>query len=203
MTHARWFVSAILAAGITAGLFYFMQYLVSNGDELAEPVQVVRVVDATMPDIEIAIDVEIDPPEPIDDLIDEPETPTRRPIIGPGPGVPIIGGTEITGPEPNIAPSIVGTGDTNLVPLVAIAPEYPPRALQRGIEGWCLVSFTVDGLGNVIEDSIAVVDAEPPNVFDRSSIRAAARIKYQPKIVDGQGVEVPDIRYLFRYDLDD
>ncbi len=89
------------------------------------------------------------------------------------------------------------------LPLVAIAPQYPTRAAQRGIEGWCLVSFTVDGLGNVVDDTITVVDAEPPNVFNRSSTRAAARFKFQPRVEDGQGVAVAGVQYLFRYQLED
>ena len=65
------------------------------------------------------------------------------------------------------------------------------------------MSFTVDGQGNVIEDTIAVVDAEPANIFDRSSIRAAARFKFQPRVQGGQGVEVPGVQYLFRYQLEE
>ena len=87
--------------------------------------------------------------------------------------------------------------------MVAIAPQYPTRAAQRGIQGWCLVSFTVDGLGNVVEESIQVVDAEPTNIFDRSSLRAAARFKFQPRVVDGEGVNVDGVQYLFRYQLED
>jgi TonB family protein len=88
-------------------------------------------------------------------------------------------------------------------PLVAIAPDYPTRAAQRGVEGWCLVSFTVDSLGNVIEETITVVDAEPVDIFNRSSMRAAARFKFQPRLVDGKGVEVANVEYLFRYELGD
>ena len=61
----------------------------------------------------------------------------------------------------------------------------------------------MDGLGNVVEDSIVVVDAEPPNIFDRSSVRAAARFKFQPRVVDGVGVEVRGVQYVFRYELED
>jgi protein TonB len=86
---------------------------------------------------------------------------------------------------------------------VAIAPQYPTRAAQRGIQGWCLVSFTVDGLGNVVEETIEVVDAEPQSIFDRSSERAAARFKFQPRVIDGVGVDVPGVQYLFRYQLED
>ena len=97
----------------------------------------------------------------------------------------------------------ISATDGDYLPLVAIAPQYPTRAAQRGIQGWCLVSFTVDGLGNVVEETIAVVDAEPPNIFNRSSIRAAGRFKFQPRVVDGRGVEVPGVQYLFRYQLED
>ncbi|MDP6651276.1 MAG: energy transducer TonB [Gammaproteobacteria bacterium] len=64
-----------------------------------------------------------------------------------------------------------------------------------------LVSFTVDGQGNVQEDSISVVDAEPPDIFNRSSIRATERFKFQPRIRNGEGVEVTGVQYLFRYVL--
>ena len=95
------------------------------------------------------------------------------------------------------------TSNAVYLPLVAISPQYPARAARRGIEGWNLVSYTVDKLGNVVEDSIVVLDAEPPEIFDQSSIRAAARFKYQPKSENGQAVEVSGVQYLFRYDLPD
>ncbi len=58
--------------------------------------------------------------------------------------------------------------DGDYLPLIAIAPQYPTRAAQRGIEGWALVSFTVDEAGNVVADSVMVQDAEPQSIFDRN-----------------------------------
>lgn len=92
---------------------------------------------------------------------------------------------------------------TDYVPLVAIAPIYPTQAARRGIEGWCLVSFTVDSLGNVIEETIIVIDAEPANIFNVSSEQAAAGFKFQPRRINGKGVEVDNVQYLFRYELYD
>lgn len=88
------------------------------------------------------------------------------------------------------------------LPLVAIAPTYPGRAARRGITGWCIVSFTVNAAGNVEEDTIKVIDAEPADIFDRSSISAAAKFKFQPRVVDGQAVPVSDVEYTFRYELE-
>ena len=93
--------------------------------------------------------------------------------------------------------------DQELLPLVAIAPQYPTRAAQRGIEGWVLVSFTVAKTGGVVEDSITVADAEPAAIFDRSSIRAAARFKFEPRIRAGRAVDVEGVQYVFRYALED
>ncbi len=204
MTQARWFVSAVLAAGITAGLFYFMQYLIETGDRLADPVQVVRVVDSTMPEFEPELIEDVDKPAPIEQVEDEEEDrPERRPTLDPTPSVGIVGtGVEVDSIV-DFAPTNVDTSNTDLVPLVAIQPQYPTRAAQRGLEGWCLVSFTVDGQGDVIEDSITVLDSEPPDIFDRASTRAAARFKFQPRMEDGEGIEVAGVQYLFRYDLND
>ena len=204
MIFVRWFISMVMAAGITLSLFYFMQFLIATGEAFDERVSVVKIVDATMPDIELEVIEEIDKPEPIEELQQEqPDIQDREQTLDSGPSLNIERASiEIdTGLE--LSNASISATDGDYLPLVAIAPQYPTRAAQRGIQGWCLVSFTVDGLGNVIEDTIAVVDAEPPNIFDRSSVRAAARFKFQPRVVDGQGVEVSGVQYLFRYQLED
>ena len=204
MIFVRWFISMAMAAGITLGLFYFMQFLIATGEAFDERVSVVKIVDATMPDIELEVIEEIDKPEPIEELQQEqPDIQDREQTLDSGPSLNIERASiEIdTGLE--LSNASISATDGDYLPLVAIAPQYPTRAAQRGIQGWCLVSFTVDGLGNVIEDTIVVVDAEPPNIFDRSSVRAAARFKFQPRVVDGQGVDVSGVQYLFRYQLED
>ena len=66
-----------------------------------------------------------------------------------------------------------------------------------------MVSFTINEEGEVIEDSIQVIQAAPADIFDRSSVRAAARFQFEPRIENGQAVEVSNVRYLFRYELED
>ena len=204
MVFVRWVISMGMAGGITLGLFYFMQFLIATGEAFDERISVVKIVDATMPDIELEVIEEIDKPEPIEELVqDQPEVQERQTNLDAGPALNIERQSlEIdTGLE--LSNASISATDGDYLPLVAIAPQYPTRAAQRGIQGWCLVSFTVDGLGNVVEETIAVVDAEPPNIFDRSSMRAATRFKFQPRVVDGQGVEVSGVQYLFRYQLED
>ena len=204
MIVIRWAISMGLAAGITLLLFYFMQALIASGSQLDERVNVVKVIDATMPDIELEVIEEIDKPEPIEEVTEDvPDTPDKQINLSDGPALNIERAIAQIDTGLQLSNASISATDGDYLPLVAIAPQYPTRAAQRGIQGWCLVSFSVNGQGSVVEDSIIVTDAEPPNIFDRSSLRAAARFKFQPRVVDGQGVRVDDVQYLFRYQLED
>ena len=93
--------------------------------------------------------------------------------------------------------------DQDYLPLVALSPQYPTRAAENGISGWALVGFTVAENGRVAENSVRVVDAEPAEIFDRTSIRAAATFEFQPRVRNGRAVAVEGVQYLFRYELED
>ena len=204
MIFVRWALSMAMAGGITLGLFYFMQFLIATGEAFDERLSVVKIVDATMPEIELEVIEEIDKPEPIEEVVQEqPEIQERQTNLDSGPALNIQRASVELDTGLQLSNASIAATDGDYLPLVAIAPQYPTRAAQRGIQGWCLVSFTVDGLGNVVEESIEVVDAEPTNIFDRSSLRAAARFKFQPRVVDGEGVNVDGVQYLFRYQLED
>ena len=171
---------------------------------LSDPIAVIRIVDATMPDIELDVVEEIERPEPIEEVVQEDvEIPDKQISLDSGPSIGISRQDIDIGDGLDLSPTSISSADGEQLPLVTIAPQYPTRAAQRGIEGWCLVSFSIDGLGNVIEDSIVVVDAEPPNLFDRASVRAVTRFKYQPRVVDGVGVQVDGLQYVFRYELEE
>jgi len=192
-----------MAVLITFGLFFFMQALIETGEGLDERLNVVKIVDSTMPEIELEVIEEIDKPELIEEITEVVEEVERQVTISDGPDLNIDRSQVQMDTGLELSNASISATDGDYLPLVAIAPQYPTRAAQRGIQGWCLVSFTVDGLGNVAEETIVVVDAEPANIFDRSSQRAAARFKFQPRVVDGKGVEVAGVQYLFRYELED
>jgi len=107
-------------------------------------------------------------------------------------------------PELNLRGNLSGFGfgagaDTDVLPLVRIPPDYPPRALSRGIEGWVRVQFTISINGSV-KDAI-VVAAEPPNVFDQAALAAIARWRYNPRIVNGEPVERVGVQTEIRFEL--
>ena len=203
MVIVRWAASMAMAVLITFGLFFFMQALIATGEGLDETLNVVKIVDSTMPEIELDLIEEIDKPELIEEITEVVEEVERQVTISDGPDLNIDRSQVQMDTGLELSNASISATDGDYLPLVAIAPQYPTRAAQRGIQGWCLVSFTVDGLGNVVEETITVVDAEPANIFDRSSERAAARFKFQPRVVDGKGVAVAGVQYLFRYELED
>lgn len=77
--------------------------------------------------------------------------------------------------------------DRDTVPLVRVPPDYPQRALNRGIEGWVIVQFTITGTGTV-KDAV-VVESQPKGIFDDAAIKAILRYRYNPKIEGGVAVE--------------
>lgn len=108
-------------------------------------------------------------------------------------------GTEILAPNLLAPPSIdakaslsgglsvsVGT-DQDVMPLVRINPDYPPRAQSRGLQGWVVVQFTITPAGTVKDAK--VVDADPKGVFDEAAVNAVSRWKYTPKVEEGVPVE--------------
>lgn len=90
--------------------------------------------------------------------------------------------------------------DGEYLPIVKIAPAYPLSALNRGIEGYCTVEYTVTAAGTVRD--VVVIDADPTGIFDKVSVEAALKFKYKPRVVDGDPIAVQGVRNIFRYSLE-
>ncbi|MEI7948975.1 MAG: energy transducer TonB [Gammaproteobacteria bacterium] len=90
--------------------------------------------------------------------------------------------------------------DRDVVPLVRINPEYPQRALSRGIEGWVTVQFTITETGSVADP--IVVDAMPKGMFDEAALKAIARWRYNPKVEDGKPIVRKGIQTMLRFQLE-
>jgi protein TonB len=90
--------------------------------------------------------------------------------------------------------------DGEYLPIVKIAPVYPVAAQARGIEGYCIVEYTVTTAGTTRD--VKVVEAEPSGIFNKASVAAARKFKYRPRVVDGEPIEVRGVRNLFRYELE-
>jgi protein TonB len=195
--------AVVFASAVTFSLFFLMQFLISMDQSEPEQGEVRKIADITMPEIELEVQrqepkpEEPDVPEEIPDL-PEPDLSIDAPS---GEGLNLARVEVDMGGLDNSAS--ISASDSEMLPIVTIEPQYPQRAASRGIEGWCLVQFTVTAQGTVDENSIEVIDADPENIFDSSSRRAVSRFKFNPRVSDGVAVAVPGVRYLFRYNLAD
>lgn len=94
--------------------------------------------------------------------------------------------------------SVAGS-DRDVIPLVRINPDYPQRALNRGIEGWVVVQFTITAAGTVKDPK--VIDADPKGYFEDAAVKAVSRWRYNPKVEEGVAVERVGVQTLIRFQL--
>lgn len=188
-----------LAAAITFGLFFLMQFLIAMDAEQPERGDSIKIADITMPEIEL----EVQRVQPKPELPDQPEELPDLPAPEINLNAPTGEGIQVGRVQVNLGDlgggASISASDAEYLPIVVIQPQYPNRALERGIEGWCQVMFTVDENGGV-QDAV-VVDADPPSIFDQASLRAVARFKFNPRTKDGKPVKTPGVQYVFRFNL--
>ena len=77
-------------------------------------------------------------------------------------------------------------------------PEYPSKAFQQKLTGSVTVEFVVDVNGEPRD--ARVVDADPPEVFDKAALTAVKRWRYEPVVVNNVPTEVPT-RMVIRFEL--
>jgi TonB family protein len=80
-----------------------------------------------------------------------------------------------------------------------VAPDYPATALRKGIQGYVDLRFTITPQGTVT--NVAVVGADPTEVFDHAAAEAVRRWRYDPRTLDGRPVESQSqVRLQFKLD---
>jgi protein TonB len=92
-----------------------------------------------------------------------------------------------------------GGSDSDVVPLVRVDPDYPPRAKQQGVEGWVDLEFTISPTGTV--QDLRVLEAKPSFVFDRAALKAVRRWRYNPKVENGIAVARSGIQVRLRFEI--
>lgn len=101
------------------------------------------------------------------------------------------------------------TGEVpKLLPIFNITPVYPRRAAERGISGYVTVEFNVNEEGtteeiNVVESKCSERGGTYKNcsTFNSSAMRAAAKMKYVPLLVNEVPTKVLGIRHKFTFDI--
>ncbi len=194
----------VLASIATFGLFFLMQSLIAYGSAGKQDEVQGTVIDFVMAKAESETQTkrrrpprklaEERPPEPPDLELSRARKPQS------GASDYSFGGFDFGdlagGPHLGTAPS-----DADILPLVRIEPRYPARALQREIEGWVLMEFSISPAGTVVNPF--VVDSEPPRTFDRAALRAVSRWKYKPRVEDGVAVMRTGVQVVLTFELEE
>ena len=190
--------SVVLAALITFLLFYFMQFLIETESDTPQTINVIRIVDATVPEFEPVLDIKEERPEPIvEENVPIVSEPSRTQEYSGGPVINIYKEELAIDTAPQ---NVLPMSNNIMTPLIRTTPNYPSRALQRGLEGYVELSFTVSRFGSVIDP--VVITAVPEGVFDRAALQAISRWKYSPAMNNGQAIETYDVRHRIVFQMD-
>lgn len=187
----RLLIGVPVAIIVTFSLFMLMQRLIRVDEiELEEApeelsfdiTQEVEEINARTRDTSIDDVQTVDPPPP-------PPQVERQAADLPSESLSTIVGSipEFDTPELNSGNVSFNVSDRDAQPLVRIPPQYPVRAAERGLEGYCDMRFNVSPDGTPVD--IEAVNCTS-SLFQRSSIRAVERWRYSQRIVDG----VPQMR---------
>jgi protein TonB len=204
----KYLAGGSFAAFITLGLFFLMVALISLGDDSLPTDNSRKLGDVIMPDRDI---------DTLFDDVEKPDEPDEQPedIAQPELDLAPLAGVDVSLPKPKA--DFGGGGsffrDGEYIPLFKVTPIYPRRAQERGIMGYAVVAFTITETGTVEDptplegfcgdprDSDTVYRA--CSIFNSASSRAAVKLKYKPKIVDGKAVRVEDVPHKFTFILED
>lgn len=209
MNRFRTIVAALIAAGVTFGLFIFMQKLISSRGGQNQDIEAITGIHFGPVDIpdEVVHRSRQKPKRP--EPPKNPPPPPKMQVSKPNQVVQDMPQLDI----PNIDNPLVGgegmfignfatvdkTEEGDVIPIVVIRPMYPRDAAMQGLEGWVKVEFTITEVGTVKDPR--VVDADPPRVFNREALRAILKWKFKPRVVDGVAVERPATQ-IIEFNLD-
>ena len=179
---------------LTVSIFYLMQWLIDVGDVELDNTSI-KIADVTMPERELELLMDMERPQE-----DEPPPETMPPEFDMTPPAEV----DSSAARPNLGFKGKKAGvfaDGSYVPIFQVPPVYPRRALERGIEGCVMLKFTVTKVGSTREPMVEW--AVPPGIFDRAAMRSALKYKYKPQIRDGEAIEVPNVRTVVIFKIED
>jgi protein TonB len=201
----RVIAGVVLGVAITSALFWMMPYMIETTDRQLDQSGSTNLVDF----VRIRRDETVHrrelkprkppPPQSPPPLPSTPQFESFNPNVE---TIAISVAPAETRIEISGAGFSLGLGEGDYLPIVKVAPIYPQRALSRGVEGYCVVQYTVTRQGT-IRDPLVIEDQCTSSMFYRPSLQAALKFKYKPRVIDGQPVEVPGVQNKFTYVIEE
>jgi protein TonB len=198
MAILRLGTSAILGLMVTFSLIVLMFKLIDSGNKEMDEKEAIKIADFLHVERERTTNEKVaeiekpDEPEPPPELPDdniEFETPENMVSMAAAPVANKLS---------------VGLGsfarDTDFIPVYVPQPQYPRRAQSRGKEGYAVVQVIITTTGGV-RDPIMVEEDPEGWGFGRAALKAANKLKYNPRVVDGIPEEVSGVMYKFTFQM--
>jgi len=198
----RMLLGIMIGMMVTAGLFWFMQYLIATADRELNEGASGHLIDFVRLKRDESIErrqLKPKKPPPPDAPPPQPPTPQLDNLNPNAEKIAIAAAPVETDIEMSGGFSL-GVGEGDYLPIVKVAPIYPQRALSRSVEGYCVVQYVVTKSGTIREPFV-VEDQCTSSLFHRASVQAALKFKYKPRVIDGQAVEVPGVQNKFTYEI--
>ena len=199
MNAIRLSLSSVLGLFITFGLVFVMFKLIDSGNKDMDEEKAIKIPDFLHVERELTENVkktEVEKP-------DEPETPP--------PDIPEdqiefeVPDNAVSMAAPKVSTSLnasLGTfaRDSDYIPVYVPQPQYPRRAQSRGKEGYAIIEVIITTTGGVRDPKLLEEDPEGWG-FGRAAMKAALKLKSNPRVVDGVGQEVPGVLYKFTFNM--
>ena len=195
---ARYAIGVGLGALVTFALFFLMQAIIATNEANLDEGVKGKLLDFVRLQDDQEIETKQRKPKP-------PPPPDEPPPDMPKPDFEasdISQGVDIGAVSVDVSLSVEGGGfssDGEYLPIVKVNPQYPRRALTRGIEGYVILEYVVTKIGGVRNP--VVIEAKPPGIFNRAAINAALKYKYKPKVVNGEAIDVAGVKTRIVFEL--
>jgi len=192
--NIKLFLRFVIAFSVTCTIFFIIQTLISQASELNKSNKAPNFIEF----IRIKQDDSLQ--ERKRTIPDKPPTPKRPPqpqveidVSKPPPTANLDFDmpdfslpTDFSGAFMGNLESM-GTGTSQLIPIVKVAPRCPREAQISGIDGSVTLLLNVNSNGRV--STIQVKSAKPTRIFNSEAIKAVKRWQFKPKTIDGIAVD--------------
>jgi protein TonB len=191
-------VSAVLGVLVTLALVFVMFKLIDSGSKDLDEQPAYKIPDFLHVERDRTENVkatEVEKPDEPEEMPDIPEEQIdfEVPENVVNMSAPVAGGDI----------SIGNSGfarDSDYIPVYVPQPQYPRRAQTRAKEGYAVIQVVITTTGGV-RDPILIEEWPDGWGFGRSALKAANKLKYNPRVVDGVAEEVPGVLYKFTFQM--
>src|SRR5690606_20248907 len=198
---ARVGISIVAGVLITFALLVLMYTLIATSNQQIAEQEARKIADIFQPERELTQNVKEEKPEkPEDAEQPPPDLPQQQEKFD-------VPDNALSMAAPSLTANLdIGLGggfarDSDYIPVYVPQPQYPRRAQSRGVSGYAVVRVTITTSGGVRDP--VLLEEYPENYgFGNAALRAADKLKYNPRVVDGKPQEVPGVLYKFTFQIE-